>query len=81
MAPRPGRPSFAQTYPGRGSELANQRVALSGGQQGIVAPPGGSPAALTNLPVLAAPSGELPAWPAMRSAFFLINRRASAASR
>ena len=40
----------AQTYPGRGSELASQRVALTGGQQSVAAPPGGSPAALTNLP-------------------------------
>jgi len=41
---------IAQTYPGRGSQLATQRVALIGGQQSVAAPPGGSPAALTNLP-------------------------------
>ena len=39
-----------QPYPGRGSELAVQRVALSGQRQSILAPPGGAPAALTNLP-------------------------------
>ena len=41
---------LAPSYPGRGSNLADQRVALSGERQSIVAPPGGSPAALTNLP-------------------------------
>jgi ABC-2 type transport system ATP-binding protein len=41
---------LTQPYPGRGSELADQRVALNGERQSIVAPPGGSPAALTNLP-------------------------------
>jgi ABC-2 type transport system ATP-binding protein len=41
---------IAQSYPGRGADLAAQRVDLSGGQQSAVAPPGGSPAALTNLP-------------------------------
>jgi ABC-2 type transport system ATP-binding protein len=41
---------LAQSYPGRGSSPVDQRVALSGEQQGIVAPPGGAPAALTNLP-------------------------------
>jgi ABC-2 type transport system ATP-binding protein len=41
---------LAQSYPGRGSSLADRRVALTGQQQSIVAPPGGSPAALTNLP-------------------------------
>jgi ABC-2 type transport system ATP-binding protein len=40
----------AQPYPGRGASLANQRMPLSGERQIIVAPPGGSPAALTNLP-------------------------------
>jgi ABC-2 type transport system ATP-binding protein len=39
-----------QPYPGRSSELAVQRVALTGQGQSIVAPPGGAPAALTNLP-------------------------------
>jgi len=41
---------LAKSYPGRGSSPADQRFALKGPQQGIVAPPGGSPAALTNLP-------------------------------
>ena len=41
---------LAQSYPGRGSNPVDQRIALSGEQQGIVAPPGGAPAALTNLP-------------------------------
>jgi ABC-2 type transport system ATP-binding protein len=41
---------LAQSYPGRGSSLVDQRVVLTGPQQSIVAPPGGSPAALTNLP-------------------------------
>jgi ABC-2 type transport system ATP-binding protein len=41
---------LAQSYPGRGSSPVDQRVALNGQQQGIVAPPGGAPAALTNLP-------------------------------
>ena len=41
---------LAQSYPGRGSDLASQRLALTGDRQSIVAPPGGSPAALTNLP-------------------------------
>jgi ABC-2 type transport system ATP-binding protein len=40
----------AQSYPGRGSDLAQRRIALSGPRQTIVAPPGGSPAALTSLP-------------------------------
>jgi ABC-2 type transport system ATP-binding protein len=41
---------LAESYPGRGSGLVDQRLALTGPQQSIVAPPGGSPAALTNLP-------------------------------
>jgi ABC-2 type transport system ATP-binding protein len=40
----------AQSYPGRGSDLSEQRIALAGQRQSIVAPPGGAPAALTNLP-------------------------------
>jgi ABC-2 type transport system ATP-binding protein len=39
-----------QSYPGRGGELAVQRVALTGQRQSILAPPGGAPAALTSLP-------------------------------
>jgi ABC-2 type transport system ATP-binding protein len=38
------------SYPGRGSSLAVRRMALTGQQQDVVAPPGGAPAALTNLP-------------------------------
>ena len=41
---------LAHSYPGRGSNPVDQRIALNGEQQGIVAPPGGAPAALTNLP-------------------------------
>ena len=41
---------LVQSYPGRGSDLAVQQIALTGQPQGIVAPPGGAPAALTNLP-------------------------------
>ena len=37
-------------YPGRGSEPALQTFALTGDRQGIVSPPGGTPAALTSLP-------------------------------
>ena len=50
MAPATRRPFLLSSYPGRGSNLADQRVALTGGRQSIVAPPGGSPAALTSLP-------------------------------
>jgi ABC-2 type transport system ATP-binding protein len=39
-----------QTYPGRGSNFTDQRIVLKGERQGILAPPGGAPAALTNLP-------------------------------
>ncbi len=41
---------LVQSYPGRGSDLAVQRAALTGERQSIVAPPGGAPAALTSLP-------------------------------
>jgi ABC-2 type transport system ATP-binding protein len=41
---------LVQSYPGRGADLAVQQVALTGQLQSIVAPPGGAPAALTNLP-------------------------------
>ncbi|HWJ53207.1 MAG TPA: alpha/beta fold hydrolase, partial [Propionibacteriaceae bacterium] len=40
----------AAGYPGRGSERREQRFALDGERQTILAPPGGTPAALTNLP-------------------------------
>jgi ABC-2 type transport system ATP-binding protein len=41
---------LVESYPGRGSDLALQQVTLTGQPQSIVAPPGGAPAALTNLP-------------------------------
>ena len=41
---------IAQSYPGRGSNLAQQKLTVSGQRQSILAPPGGAPAALTNLP-------------------------------
>ncbi len=41
---------LAQSYPGRASSLTSQPLAFIGEQQSIVAPPGGAPAALTNLP-------------------------------
>jgi ABC-2 type transport system ATP-binding protein len=37
-------------YPGRGAPLLDQRLRLSGERQMISSPPGGTPAALTNLP-------------------------------
>jgi ABC-2 type transport system ATP-binding protein len=37
-------------YPGRGTVLGTRRLVLAGDGQTVVAPPGGSPAALTNLP-------------------------------
>jgi ABC-2 type transport system ATP-binding protein len=40
----------SESYPGRESDFTNQRIALTGQRQSIVAPPGGAPAALTNLP-------------------------------
>jgi ABC-2 type transport system ATP-binding protein len=40
----------APAYRGRGSDPGQQRFGLSGELQSIVAPPGGTPAALTNLP-------------------------------
>jgi ABC-2 type transport system ATP-binding protein len=41
---------IAPSYPGRGSNLVARRLALTGQQQSVVAPPGGAPAALSNLP-------------------------------
>jgi ABC-2 type transport system ATP-binding protein len=41
---------IATSYPGRGSNLEGRRIAITGQRQSIVAPPGGAPAALTNLP-------------------------------
>lgn len=38
------------SYPGRGSTLATQRLAVDGEAQSMISPPGGTPAALTNLP-------------------------------
>jgi ABC-2 type transport system ATP-binding protein len=40
----------APRYPGRGGPLGERRLGLRGDLQTILAPPGGSPAALTNLP-------------------------------
>ncbi len=40
----------AADYPGRGAERHERRFALDGERQTILAPPGGTPAALTNLP-------------------------------
>jgi ABC-2 type transport system ATP-binding protein len=48
----------AQSYPGRGSTLAMRRITLTGQQQEVVAPPGGAPAALTNLPGTGAAFGR-----------------------
>jgi ABC-2 type transport system ATP-binding protein len=48
---RGGAPTVrAPAYPGRGSELGVQPLALSGERQSLVSPPGGTPAALTSLP-------------------------------
>jgi ABC-2 type transport system ATP-binding protein len=41
---------ITSSYPGRGSTFTDRRIALNGRTQSIVAPPGGAPAALTNLP-------------------------------
>ncbi|MBA3527742.1 MAG: alpha/beta fold hydrolase, partial [Propionibacteriaceae bacterium] len=40
----------APTYPGRGTALSNQTLPLNGAPQTMFSPPGGTPAALTNLP-------------------------------
>jgi ABC-2 type transport system ATP-binding protein len=48
----------ARSYPGRGSSLAVRRITLTGQQQEVVAPPGGAPAALTNLPGTGAAFGR-----------------------
>jgi ABC-2 type transport system ATP-binding protein len=48
----------SESYPGRGSNLTDQRIALTGQPQSIVAPPGGAPAALTNLPGSGAALGQ-----------------------
>ena len=37
-------------YPGRGVDRTDQWLPLSGDRQPVIAPPGGAPAALTNLP-------------------------------
>jgi ABC-2 type transport system ATP-binding protein len=41
---------IASLYPGRGASFTDRRIALTGQPQSIVSPPGGAPAALTNLP-------------------------------
>jgi len=48
----------SQSYPGRESNFTDQRIALTGQRQSIVAPPGGAPAALTNLPGSGAAFGQ-----------------------
>lgn len=40
----------ADAYPGSGSGLEERRIGLSGDVQSVLSPPGGAPAALTNLP-------------------------------
>ncbi len=47
---RDPRTLVTPTYPGRGSDLAQQRLALAGESQAVISPPGGTPTALTNLP-------------------------------
>ena len=37
-------------YPGRGADRTDQRLRLAGDRQPVIAPPGGAPAAVTNLP-------------------------------
>ncbi|MET1004347.1 MAG: alpha/beta fold hydrolase [Propionibacteriaceae bacterium] len=41
---------MSPAYPGRGSVLETQPLALTGEKQTFISPPGGTPAALTNLP-------------------------------
>ncbi len=41
---------LAPAYPGRGSGLDDRQIALTGDTQSVLSPPGGVPAALTNLP-------------------------------
>ncbi|HET6758549.1 MAG TPA: alpha/beta fold hydrolase, partial [Propionibacteriaceae bacterium] len=48
----------SQSYPGRESNFTDQQIALTGQRQSIVAPPGGAPAALTNLPGSGAAFGQ-----------------------
>ena len=48
----------SQSYPGRESTFTDQRIPLTGQRQSIVAPPGGAPAALTNLPGSGAAFGQ-----------------------
>jgi ABC-2 type transport system ATP-binding protein len=47
---REPRTLVTSSYPGRGTGFGQQRIQLSGDQQAVIAPPGGTPAALTNLP-------------------------------
>ena len=49
---------ITSSYPGRGPAVMDQKIALSGQPQTIVAPPGGAPAALTNLPGTAGAFGQ-----------------------
>jgi ABC-2 type transport system ATP-binding protein len=47
---REPRTLVMSSYPGRGAGFGEQRIQLAGDQQAVIAPPGGTPAALTNLP-------------------------------
>ena len=55
-------------YPGRGVDRTDQWLALSGDRQPVIAPPGGAPAALTNLPGTGQALAGRPASPATPSA-------------
>ena len=72
---------LAQAYPGRGSSFASQPLALRGERQSIIAPPGGTPAALTNLPGTGGAFGRRPVSPATPSAYCPVSQPASPASR
>jgi ABC-2 type transport system ATP-binding protein len=47
---REPRTLVTSSYPGRGAGFGQRRIQLTGDQQTVIAPPGGTPAALTNLP-------------------------------
>ncbi len=47
------------TYPGRGADVAVRRVRLAGAEQRVVAPAGGVPAALTQLPGVPLPLDQV----------------------
>ena len=48
--PRDPETLSGPAYPGRGADRTDQLIALAGDQQSVIAPPGGAPAALSNLP-------------------------------